>query len=570
MAEPVPGNPEVFDYVIVGAGAAGAILANRLTEDGKSTVCLLEAGPVDWHPFLHLPAGFIQVLFNPAFTWQFSSEPTSLTNGRRIPLPQGRTLGGSTSINGLVYNRGQREDFDGWASLGNSGWSYAEVLPYFKRNEQRVTTGDDPYRGRTGQVPVSDIEWIHPICEQFIAGAQGLGMPRNADYNAASQEGVGYYQRTIAGRWRMSTSRSYLWPVRNRRNLAIRTNARAIAVEFDGKHATGVRYVRGTQMDTAKVVSARREVLLCGGAINTPRLLQQSGVGPAELLRRIGVPLVHELPGVGASLRDHFSVRLVARVKGVATINELARAPRLWAQIARWMLGQPNILSLSPSLVHWFWHSREGLARPDLQGVFSPASYREGYVGMLDTYPGMTCGVWQHRPHSVGYVEAGSADPFADPIVQPNYLQDERDRAVLLAGMRMARRLLQTPELARFTLAESMPGPQVQSDDELLDYARRFGASSYHLNGTARMGSASELGAVVDAQLRVHGLQRLRVVDASVMPTIPSANTSAATMMIGEKAADLIRALPALAPVSMAPGTVDRSAEKTRQLASQP
>ena len=557
MQTSVKDESEVFDYVIVGAGAAGAILAHRLTEDGKSTVCLLEAGPADWHPFLHIPAGFIKVLFNPSLTWQFSSEPNPLTNGRRIPLPQGRTLGGSTSINGLVYNRGQREDFDEWAALGNRGWSYSQVLPYFKRNEQRIGPGDDRYRGREGPLPVSDIEWIHPICEQFIAGAQGLGMPRNPDYNGATQAGVGYFQRTISGRWRMSTARTYLWPARNRHNLSVRTHSRAISVVFDGKRAVGVRYVKGSEMDATKVVSARREVLLCSGAINTPKLLQLSGVGPAELLRRIGVPVLHDLPGVGTNLRDHFSVRLVAGVKNVTTMNELSRAPRLWGQIANWIAGRPNILALSPSLVHFFWHSRDGLTRPDLQGVFAPASYREGYVGMLDSYPGMTCGVWQHRPHSAGTVEARSTDPFANPFIQPNYLEDARDREVLLGGMRLARRLLQTPELSRFALAESLPGPQLQSDDELLDFARRFGVSSYHLNGTARMGPATDRTAVVDDQLRVHGMQGLRVVDASVMPTIPSANICAATMMIAEKAADMIRSLSPLAPVALEPDVVN-------------
>ena len=544
---------ETFDYVIVGGGAAGAILANRLTEDAQSTVCLLEAGPSDWNPFLHIPAGYIKVLFNPAFTWQFASEPIAQANGRRIPLPQGRTLGGSTSINGLVYNRGQREDFDEWAARGNGGWGYSEVLPYFKRNEHRLGPGDDRYRGRAGPLPVSDIDWIHPICEQFMAGAQGLGMPRNPDYNGATQAGVGYYQRMISGRWRMSTSRTYLWPARSRRNLDIRTNSRAIAVVFDGKRAVGVRYVKGTELGTAKVVFARREVLLCGGAINTPKLLQLSGVGPAELLRRNGIPVVHDLPGLGRNLRDHFAVRFVTRVKNVTTMNELSQAPRLWGQMANWLLGRPSILALSPSLVHYFWNSKDGVGRPDLQGVFSPASYREGFVGMLDTYPGMTCGVWQHRPNSVGYTEISSSDPFANPIIQPNYLEDARDREVLLNGMRLARRLLQTPELSRFALAESLPGLQVQSDDELLDFARRFGASCYHLNGTARMGLATDQNTVVDDQLRVHGMQGLRVVDASVMPTIPSANTCATTMMIAEKAADLIRSLPPLAPIMLEP-----------------
>jgi choline dehydrogenase len=539
---------ESFDYVIVGGGAAGAILAHRLSEDAATSVCLLEAGPADWHPFLHIPAGFIKVIFNPRLTWGFSTEPTSWTAGRRIPLPQGRTLGGSTSINGLVYNRGQREDFDGWAALGNRGWDHAHVLPYFKRNERRLGAADARYRGTTGPQPVSDIEWIHPLCERFIAGAAALGLPRNPDYHGASQDGVGYFQRTIEGRWRMSSSRSYLWPVRRRANLSIRTGTLASAVVFEGRRAIGVRCMRGRDMAGATTVHARREVLLCAGALNTPKLLELSGVGDGPRLQSLGVPTVHHLPGVGEHLSDHFSVRVVARVSGVTTINEYARAPRLWGQMARWLLGQPNMLALSPSLVHWFARSHAGLTRPDLQGVFAPASYRAGYVGMLDRFPGMTCGVWPHRPHSVGHVHARSADPLADALVQPNYLADERDRVTLLAGVRIARRLLQSTELAFCAPQESLPGAQVQSDDELLDFARRYGVSSYHVNGSAHMGPSSDALAVVDDQLRVHGLHGLRVVDASVMPTLVSANTCAATMMIAEKAADMISGRDALPP----------------------
>lgn len=538
-AHPSPAD-ETFDYVVVGGGAAGAILAARLSEDPGTSVCLLEAGPRDWHPYLHLPAGFIKAVFNPTYAWQFSAEPSPATMNRRIPLPQGKTLGGSTSINGLIYNRGQREDFDGWAAMGNPGWGYDDVLPYFRRNERREL-GDAALRGRDGPQHVSDIAWIHPIAERFIDGAVGLGLPRNPDYNGASQAGVGYFQRTIHGRWRMSTARTYLWPARKRNNLSIRTNARATQIVFEGRRATGVRYTRGTALDTQRTVAARREVVVCCGALNTPKLLQLSGVGPAALLRALGIPAVRDLPGVGANLSDHFSVRIVRGVKGIATINELSRMPRLAGQVARWVLGKPSILALSPSLVHWFWQSRPGLDRPDLQGVFTPASYREGYVGMLDTFPGMTCGVWPHRPFSRGTVRAASADVFADPLVQPNYLADTRDAETLLGGMRLARRLLQTPALAAVGTTESLPGPQVRTDDEMLDFARRYGVSSYHVNGTARMGPADDPMAVVDARLRVHGLQGLRIVDASVMPSIPSANTAASTMMIAEKAADMIR-----------------------------
>jgi len=529
------------DYVIVGGGAAGAILANRLSEDSRTTVCLLEAGGADRHPFLHIPAGFIKVIFNSEFAWQFSSEPTPLTNGRRIPIPQGRTLGGSTSINGLVYNRGQKEDFDGWEALGNPGWSYADVLPYFQRNEMRV--GDPDYRSDAGLLPVTDLEWIHPICEQFIEGAQELGISRNPDYNGAMQQGVGYFQRTIQGRWRMSTSRTYLRKARRRRNLDIRTRSQVVKILFEGKKAVGVQYVSESNRSAPFTVKARREVIVCAGALNTPKLLHISGVGPATLLQRIGVPVVQDLSGVGANLSDHFSVRVVAGVKGINTINELSRAPRLWGQVANWLLGRPNILAVSPSLVHWFWQSRDGLARPDLQGVFSPASYREGYVGMLDDRPGMTCGVWQHRPYSRGTVHAQSADPFADPIVQANYLDDTRDRRVLIDGIRIARRLLRTSALSRYFVHESLPGPAVQSEDELLNFAQQYGVSSYHVNGTARMGRADDQSAVVDHELRVHGIENLRVVDASVMPAIVSANTCAATMMIAEKASDLIRGI---------------------------
>jgi len=535
---------EVFDYVIVGAGAAGSILANRLSEDAGATVCLLESGPRDWHPFLHIPAGFIKVLFNPAFTWQFSTEPGENTKGRRVPVPVGRTLGGSTAINGLVYNRGLPSDYDAWAAAGNRGWSFAEVLPYFKRTERKIGVGDDRFHGRKGEMPITDMDWIHPICEAFIAGAQDAGIPRNPDYNGARQEGVGYYQRNILHGWRQTTARTFLRPARKRPNLEVRTQATASSVIFEGKRAVGVRYVRSNAPGSARAVRARREVILSCGAINTPRLLQLSGVGPGALLQSLGAQVVHELPGVGENLRDHYSIRLVGKVRDSITMNELAVGLRLQVQIVRWLLRHPNILALSPSLVHWFWKSREGLDEPDLQGVFTPASYREGYVGVLDQFPGMTCGVWQHRPFSIGHVRATSLNPFDNPIVQPNFLTDERDQQVLIGGMKLARRLLRTPALAPYFAEEMLPGPGVTTDDELLDFARSYGASCYHVMGTARMGPASDPTAVVDDELRVRGIAGLRVADASIMPSMPSANICAATMMIAEKAADMIRGRP--------------------------
>lgn len=531
---------EIFDYVIVGSGAAGSVLAHRLTEDPGTTVCVLEAGPPDRHPFIHVPGGFIKMLFNPNYTWQFKTEPSEGTAGRQILTTQGRTLGGSSSINGMVYNRGQCADFDSWAQRGNRGWSYADVLPYFRRTERRIGLCDTRYHGTEGNLPVTDIDWIHPISEAFIAGAVGLGIPRCTDYNAESQEGVGYFQRAIYKGWRHSAARVFLHPAR-RRGCAVRTDARAAKILLDGKRAVGVRYVNERDRKTTHDVFARREVIVSAGTANTAKVLQLSGIGPGPLLQDLGIPVVHELRGVGENFRDHYSIRMVARVKGITTMNELSHGLGLAGQIARWAVGKPSILALSPSIIHWFWKSNDTLDFADLQGVFSPASYKEGFVGLLDDFPGMTCGVWQHRPESVGFVHARSPNPFDDPIIQPNYLADPMDRAVLLAGMRLARKLLLTPELAPYYDHESLPGEQVRSDDELLDFARRYGSTSYHLIGTARMGPASDPTAVVDDQLRVYGLDGLRIVDASIMPTMPSANTYASTMMIAEKASDLIR-----------------------------
>ncbi|MGE8690369.1 MAG: GMC family oxidoreductase [Achromobacter sp.] len=537
--QPSVRDADQFDYVIVGSGAAGSILANRLSADG-STVCVLEAGPPDNSPYLHIPAGFIKAVFNKKYAWQFSSEGTAQTNGRRVPIPQGRTLGGSTSINGLVYNRGQAADFDHWAALGNTGWSYDEVLPYFKSMERRAG-GDDRYRGRKGELPVTDIDWIHPLCEAFIAGAVEQGIPRNPDYNGAEQAGVGYFQRTIDRGWRMSTAKCFLKPAMARKNLEVRTYAQATRILFEGSKAVGVAYRHPAHPSQVRAVRARREVIVSCGAINTPKLLQLSGLGPADLLRQHGIEVVRDLAGVGENLSDHYSVRVVARVKNSQTMNQLVKGLSLVGQISRWLMKRPSIMALSPSLLHYFWKSTPELAAPDLQGVFTPASYKEGYVGMLDDFPGMTAGVWQHRPESRGQVCIRSADPSQDPVILANYLEHEGDQLTLVRGIRLARRLLRSQALSQYFDSEVLPGPMCESDSELLDFARRYGVSSYHVNGTARMGQAGDKYAVVDPQLRVHGVQNLRVIDSSVMPAMPSANICAATMMIGNKAADLIK-----------------------------
>jgi len=528
---------DTFDYVIVGSGSAGSLLAARLSENAATTVCVLEAGPRDWHPFLHIPAGYIKTMQNPKFTWQFRTEPSAGTAGRTIATTQGRVLGGSSSINGLVQNRGQDLDFDLWAQRGNRGWSYADVLPYFRRSEKRLGRADERYRGRDGGLVVSDIDWRHPLCAAFIEGAVSLGIPRNDDYNGASQEGVGYYQRVIHRGLRMSSAKAFLKPAANRANLSIRTEALAARIEIADGRAMGVSYYQGKQL---RRLSARREVILCCGAINSPKLLQISGIGPEDVLRELGVSIVTALPGVGENLRDHYAVRMTTRVKGVETINEKTRGWRLAREILRWSLGYPSILSLSPSLVHVFARSNPVLDRPDLQITFTPASYREGIAGLLDDYPGMTCGVWQQRPESTGYVRAISIDPAAAPRIQPNYLSHSIDQRTLIDGVRLGRRLFRTPALKPFYESETSPDPKLERDDELLDYAREMGSTVFHLMGTCRMGPGDDPMAVVGPDLKVRGVAGLRVADASIMPTMTSANTNATTYMIAEKAADLI------------------------------
>jgi len=532
---------ETFDYVILGAGSAGCVLANRLSADEKVSVCVLEAGGRDWHPYIHIPAGFIKTFYDPRVNWNYSMEPSAWTGGRRIHAPRGKTLGGSSSINGNVYNRGQRFDFDTWAQFGNRGWGYADVLPYFRRMEKRIGVGVDPtYRGTEGTLAVTDLDWRHPLCEAFIEGAVQHGIPRNPDYNAAIQEGVSYTQRTIDKGLRVSAAVAFLRPAMQRPNLKVVTRAHATEVVLEGRRAVGTRYAAGGRGGTMQEVRARREVILSGGTYNSPQLLQLSGIGPAALLQQHGIHVRHELPGVGENLRDHYAPRFTARVKNIDTINELSRGWKLMREVAKYALGRKGILALNPTLVYVFWHSGVGGQSSDLQMTFTPASYKEGVQGQLDDAPGMTVASWQQRPESRGWCRIASADPFAAPAIQPNYLTDEHDRRVLLAGMKLARKLLASKPLEPFYDYEDFPGPKVQADDELLEAAKQRGTTTFHPMGTCRMGPEGDPLAVVDDNLRVRGLEGLRVVDASVMPLMLSANLNAATMMIAEKAADLI------------------------------
>lgn len=540
---------DVFDYVIVGAGAAGCILANRLAADGAHTVCLLEAGPPDRSIFLRLPAGVYKASFNPNFAWQFETGPNPATANRSIPIPQGKTLGGSTAINGMNYNRGCPEDFDAWAERGNRGWGYADVLPYFRRSERRVGRSDGRYRGTDGLLPITDCDWRHPLCDAFIEGAQNLGLPVNPDYNGPSQQGVGYYQRYIEKGWRVSAARAFVRPVARNGNLEIRTRAQATSLVLDGKRAVGVRYAQGPGHPVRRV-DARREVILSAGAANTPKLLQLSGIGPSALLRELGIPVVHELAGVGANLQDHYMVHLVVRVTGIETIN--GRPLSLLKEAAKWVLGRPNILAISPSLVYAFVNSRDLCSTPDIQLDFALGNYTNQ---LLERFPVIKLGFYPLRPRSTGFVRARSPDPFDDPVIQPNYLVDAYDQSVIIDGIRTLRRLLGAPELATYYDAEELPGSSVVSDADCLDFARQEGLTAYHLCRSALMGPRSDPSSVVDDQLRVHGLEGLRIADASIMPTIPPANTSAAVFMIAEKASDMIlgRAAPATADPALPP-----------------
>jgi choline dehydrogenase len=534
---------EVFDYVIAGAGSAGCVIAMRLSEAGYS-VCVLEAGPADSSPYIHIPAGYIKNLFNPKLIWDFKSEPNAATGNRTLSLTQGKVLGGSGSINGMVYSRGQHADFDGWAERGNPGWRYEDVLPYFKKAETRIGVGDNRYRGRSGPLMVTDPVHSSPLCDIFVEAVKSLGYPYVQDHNAETQDGVGPWQFTIDSRGhtmrRMSAARAYLRPAVKTRRVDVRTDSPATRVLLENRRAVGVRYRVGGPGAPEREVRARREVIVSTGALNTPRLLQISGIGSADHLRSIGVKVEVNLPGVGANLCDHYNLRAAAKVRNIATINERGRGlPLVW-EITKYFAGRPSILSMGPVPMRFFFRSDPSLPTPDLQVSFTPGSYREGLPGLLDHYPGMTLGGHKQRPESRGYVKAQSARIEVDPIIQPNYLAAESDQKAIVAVVKMARAVLQARPFAAYYVDEIFPGNDVRTDDEILDFARQRGGTVYHHNGTARMGPDSDPDAVVDARLRVRGVEGLRVADASIMPAPISGPTNASVIMIGEKAADMI------------------------------
>ncbi len=528
-----------FDYVIVGGGTAASVLAYRLGEAGHS-VCVLEAGPPDDSAWTRIPAGFTRLLRDPRYSWQLECEASEGTAGRRTALVQGRTLGGSSAVNGAVYSRGQPLDFDTWERLGNPGWGYRDVLPYFRRSEGFVGPADDAYHGREGPVRVQQTTWRDALCESFLDGAEAAGIPRTKDYNGASQAGVAYTQSVIHKGRRWSTAQAFLHPAQQRFRTHVITGATVSRLVIENGRATGVVFHRGPAAPAERLV-ARREVLVCAGAIQSPKLLQLSGIGPAALLQQHGIEVLRALDGVGENLRDHFCPRFVARVSpGADSINKRVRGLRLAREVAAWALGRPSILAISPILIYGFWKTRAELPSPDFALSFISASYSLGRLGEVDDEPGLTCGAWQLRPESQGHVRIHGTDWQAAPTIQPNYLSHPTDQRVVVDALRCVRRIFATEPMRKLIQAELLPGPAVQSDDEFLDFVRRYAVTGYHVVGTCKMGPASDRLAVVDPALRVHGVDGLRVIDASVMPTITSANTCAATVMIAEKAADLL------------------------------
>jgi len=525
-----------FDYVIVGAGSAGCVLANRLSEDGKHTVLLLEAGPKDDYLWIHIPIGYGKTMFHPVYNWGFHSEPDPGMHNRRVYQPRGRGLGGSSSINGLIYIRGQAEDYDRWAGYGNRGWGWSDVLPYFRKLEHN-TRGASPYHGADGPLWCSDIREPHELIEAIIRGANELGVPRNDDFNGATQEGVGYYQLFTRHGWRCSAADAYLRPARARSNLAVETNALATRIVFEGRRAVGVEFAQGGLMRSAR---ARREVIVSAGAFQSPQLLQLSGVGPPPLLQQFGIPVVHALPGVGENLQDHVQVRLMYKVsKPITTNDEL----RTWSGKMRmglqWLLHRRGPLAIGINQGGLFTAVMPDSKTPDIQFHFGTLS-AESAGAQPHTWPGCTFSVCQLRPASRGRVTIKTPRAQDAPAIVSNYLSEESDRQCAVEGIKFARKLAATPALKPYLTEEYRPGAKAASDSDLLEFAREHGQTIFHPAGTCRMGSGEM--SVVDERLRVRGIDGLRVVDCSIMPDLVSGNTNAPVIMIAEKASEMILA----------------------------
>ena len=532
-------DESAYAYIVVGGGSAGCVLANRLSADPAKRVLLLEAGGRDWNPWIHVPVGYFKTLHNPKTDWCYKTEPDKGLNGRRIDWPRGKVLGGSSSINGLLYIRGQKEDYDHWRQLGNTGWAFDDVLPYFIRAEGQERGADD-YHGAGGPLAVSNMRIRRELCDKFIEAAGELGIPPREDFNGAEQEGAGYFQLTARNGRRCSTAVGYLNPARGRANLEIVTHAQTERVLFEGRRAVGVVYrLGGRRKGTPREARCRGEVILSAGAIGSPQILLLSGVGPGAQLQGFDIPVVHDLPGVGRNLQDHLQVRMVFKTKDPITMNDQVHNP-----IKKMMMGLDYIffrrgpLTMGASQVCVFARTSPEVATPDIQFHLQPLSADKPGEG-LHKFSAFTSSTCQLRPESRGVIELRS--PFAQdyPAIHPNYLATAKDQQVTVAGMRLSRAFAATDTLAPLIDSEMTPGSQAESDEALLDAARNISQTIYHPTSTCKMGR--DESSVVDERLRVHGLEGLRVVDASIMPAIVSGNTNAPTIMIAEKGAAMIR-----------------------------
>ena len=528
---------DAYDYIVTGAGSAGCAVAARLSESGRHRVLLLEAGGEDRYPWIHVPMGYSRLFSNPRVNWMYESEPEPELEGRSMYQPRGKVLGGTSSINGMVYMRGNPADYDEWRQRGCTGWDWDSVLPYFRKAEDQER-GEDPFHGVGGPLRVSDQPARFELAEHWIAAAIEAGLPTNNDFNNGQQEGAGPFQSTTNRRRRWSTAAAYLRPARGRKNLTVATNSLATRVVIDNDRATGVEFIRNGAKETAQ---ARGEVIVCGGVYNSPQLLQLSGLGPGELLHGLGIPVVRDMPAVGADLQDHFYVRLAFRCTKPITLNDVANNPvRKVTAGLQYMLFRTGPLATNGICAGGFARSDQRLERPDIQLNFSLWSFAERTrKGVYPhPFPGFTVSAVHLRPDARGEVRLKSADPFAPPAIRFNFLKTNYDLRALTAGMRLARKIVNQPALSDYVADELIPGKDVNNDAEFEAAIRKNGISNLHPVGTCRMGA--DEAAVLDPRLRVRGVGHLRVVDASVMPSVPAGNTNAPSIMIGEKASDMI------------------------------